>query len=100
MLDLKKHLPAIEEICRRYPVKRLSIFGSALTDRFGPKSDVDLIVEYDREKVVSWARAYFDLARDFEQYFRRPVDLMTDKPIRNSYLRRQVEQTKKLIYER
>jgi predicted nucleotidyltransferase len=33
--------------CRRAGVLRLFVFGSILTDRFGPGSDIDLLVETD-----------------------------------------------------
>jgi hypothetical protein len=34
-------------ICRKHGVARLSLFGSILTDRFGPASDIDVLVEYE-----------------------------------------------------
>lgn len=37
----------IAEACRRAGVLRLFVFGSILTDRFGPDSDIDLLVETD-----------------------------------------------------
>jgi len=99
MLNLKRHMPAIARICRKYPVKRLSIFGSALTPEFNRKSDIDLIVEYDRKRVKSWSDAYFDLIMELEEHFKRPVDMMTEGPIRNMYFRKEVEKTRKLVYE-
>ncbi|MBM3767317.1 MAG: nucleotidyltransferase family protein [Acidobacteria bacterium] len=36
----------IAEICKQYHVKRLSLFGSVLTDRFRPESDIDMLVEF------------------------------------------------------
>lgn len=36
----------LADICRRYAVQRLSLFGSILTDRFGPESDIDMVVEF------------------------------------------------------
>lgn len=36
------------EICRRYHIRRLSLFGSALRPDFRPDSDVDLLVEFDK----------------------------------------------------
>jgi predicted nucleotidyltransferase len=36
----------INEFCRRHGVQRLSLFGSALRDDFGPNSDVDVLVEF------------------------------------------------------
>lgn len=37
----------IEAFCRRYHIRRLSLFGSVLRDDFGPDSDVDVLVEFD-----------------------------------------------------
>jgi predicted nucleotidyltransferase len=37
----------IAGICRKHRVARLSLFGSILTDRFGPASDIDVLVEYE-----------------------------------------------------
>jgi predicted nucleotidyltransferase len=46
--------PAIEipqdlvaDLCRRYKVRQLALFGLALRDDFGPESDVDFLVEFD-----------------------------------------------------
>jgi len=38
---------AIAELCRTHRVVRLSLFGSILTDRFGPSSDIDMLVSFD-----------------------------------------------------
>lgn len=40
-------LEAIGNVCRRYGVRELAIFGSALRDEFGVESDVDFLVEFD-----------------------------------------------------
>ena len=37
----------IEDFCARNHIRRLSLFGSALTPRFGPESDIDVLVEFD-----------------------------------------------------
>ena len=34
-------------VCRRHRIARLSLFGSVLTDAFGPESDVDVLVEFE-----------------------------------------------------
>jgi len=36
----------LAEFCRRHGIGRLSLFGSALRDDFGPDSDVDVLVEF------------------------------------------------------
>jgi uncharacterized protein len=37
----------IAELCRKYHVRRHSLFGSVLSDDFGPESDVDVLVEFE-----------------------------------------------------
>ncbi len=38
---------ALASFCRRHHVRRLSLFGSVLRDDFGPRSDVDVLVEFE-----------------------------------------------------
>ena len=70
---------------RALGLKRLALFGSALTDRFGPDSDVDLLVEFKPGAV----RTLLDRGRiqmEFERLFGRRVDMtelrLVDHPIR------------------
>ena len=68
-------LDRLAEICRRYRIRRLALFGSVLRDDFGPESDVDLLVE-----VLPGARtglAFFALQDEFSQAIGRTVDLNT-----------------------
>ena len=37
----------IERFCKEHHIRRLSLFGSALRDDFGPQSDVDLLVDFE-----------------------------------------------------
>lgn len=45
--DLLPETSALAEFCRRHAIRRLALFGSALSDNFGPGSDVDLLVEFE-----------------------------------------------------
>jgi len=47
MIDIEKIKPEIERVCRRLPVKRLGLFGSALSQNFSQGSDVDVLVIFD-----------------------------------------------------
>lgn len=71
----------LAEICRRHGIRRLSLFGSVLRDDFGPDSDVDLLVEFEPDRVPG----YLGLAkveRDLQSLFgQRPIDLLTPKSI-------------------
>jgi len=88
----------IADLCRQYNVNRLFAFGSVLTDGFGEQSDVDLIVNFDNQKIKDHFTHYFDFKYSLEKVFNREVDLMEEQPIRNSYLRKNIENSKVLIY--
>ena len=40
----------LAEFCKRHRIARLSLFGSILTENFGPNSDIDVLVEFQPEK--------------------------------------------------
>ncbi len=52
----------IEALCRRYRVRRLDVFGSAIREDFDPsRSDVDFLVEFEADPDLNTFHAYMDL---------------------------------------
>lgn len=88
----------IRGLCRKHAVKELYLFGSSLRDDFGPHSDIDLAVVFSRDGVAGSFDQYFDFKTQLEQLLKRPVDLVCLPSVRNSVLRRELDQTKRLIY--
>ncbi|HET8522821.1 MAG TPA: nucleotidyltransferase domain-containing protein [Thermomicrobiales bacterium] len=75
MADIPLPLEAIRDICRRYHVRKFSLFGSALRDDFGSESDFDFLVEFE-----SGARIGFmelgAMEQELEALLGRHVDLV------------------------
>ena len=95
-LALDRH--AISAACRRYGVKRLVVFGSALTDRFDvTNSDVDFLVEF-RDDVVNRFDSYFGLKESLEALFGRPVDLVAPIALENPYFAASVAESGQEVY--
>jgi predicted nucleotidyltransferase len=86
------------ELCQRYGVKELYLFGSVLREDFGPQSDVDMAVVFSREGVAGSFDQYFDFKAELEQLLGRSVDLVCAGSVRNSVFRRELDETKRLIY--
>ena len=87
----------LQELCRRYGVKRLGIFGSAARGGAGPLSDVDLLVEFEKDAPTS----LFDMARlqeELSRLFGRKVDLATSAILENPYRRRAILKDLREIY--
>ena len=100
MIDIERIKPEIEQICRILPVKRLGLFGSAVTPDFLPDSDVDVLVVFDSDENIDFFDKYFELKERLEKVFKRQVDLVVDKQFRNPVFRDTVEKTRAVIYER
>lgn len=96
---LHTHKNAIISLCQRYHVKELSVFGSAARESdFTSKSDVDFLVEFDREKIRQPAKAYFGLLFGLEDLLQRDIDLAEAGTIKNPYVLKTVEKDRKLFY--
>ena len=67
---IKEKLPELQQT---YGVKRIGLFGSVSTGRFTGKSDVDLVIEFD--KPIGFA--FCDLVEDLENLLGRRVDVLT-----------------------
>ena len=42
---------ALAEFCQEHGITRLAVFGSALREDFGPESDIDLLVEFEPDRI-------------------------------------------------
>jgi uncharacterized protein len=69
-------LERITEICRRYQVRELSLFGSAVRGKMDPESDIDVLVEFDPEAKVGTLR-FAALNEELESVFGQRIDLVT-----------------------
>jgi len=100
MIDIEKIKPEIERVCRSLPVRRLGLFGSALSRNFSQGSDVDVLVIFDSGEDIDLFDKYFELKERLEEIFKREVDLVVDKKFRNPVLRESIDRTRTVIYER
>ncbi|MEK6798823.1 MAG: nucleotidyltransferase domain-containing protein [Planctomycetota bacterium] len=91
---------AIEELCRRFHVARLEVFGSAAEGRFDPaRSDVDFLIEFHPgQDLGPWLAHYFDFKDALERLLSRPVDLVMPKAMKNPYFIREVNRTRCILY--
>lgn len=98
MKEIDLNIEQIKKLCLKNRVKSLFVFGSVLTDRFNVDSDIDLIVEIDEKDPISYSDYYFNLKVQLESLFKRQIDLLESKSLKNPYLKEQIDKTKVLIY--
>ena len=89
------------ELCHQCGVKCLFAFGSVVSNQFDPeKSDLDFLVEMEEMPPLERGENLIGLWEALEALFARKVDLITNQPIKNPYLRDSIERSKLLIYDR
>ncbi len=90
-------LEAIRAYCEQRPIKRLSLFGSALRTDFGPDSDIDMLIEYAPEAKID-AYAILRQQADLCNLIGRPVDLGTPQTL-SPYIRQEVIESAEPLYD-
>jgi predicted nucleotidyltransferase len=96
---VERNLPALAELCRRFGVRRLDLFGSAATGHFDPvRSDLDFLVEFETPPAGGFRGPYFGLLEALETLFGRKVDLLTIPGLKNPYLRRQILSERRMLF--
>lgn len=87
------------QLCQRYDVQRLELFGSATRDDFDPQdSDLDFLVVFPDMDPVTYADAYFGLLSALHDLFERPVELVVLSAIKNPYFLQKINQDRMLLY--
>ena len=97
-LDIPKR--RLQALCRKYRIRKLSIFGSAARGEARPDSDVDLMVEFEPDEAPSlWD--FPEMQKDFSALFGgRRVDLVPPQVMANPHRRKSIARDLRVLYGR
>ena len=97
---IEQHRDAIADICRRFGVQRLEVFGSAAraTDFHPDTSDAEFLVEFAPGNGLPFLRRFFGLQDALSHLLGRPIDLVEPGAVRNPYIRASIDRARELIY--
>ena len=99
---ITERLPELTEIFKKYQVKKVYLFGSAVTDRFNEGSDVDFLIEplepKDEPDPVVRGEILWNLYFELEDLLHRKVDMVTKSNLTNKYFIRELDKTAVPIY--
>lgn len=85
----------IAEICQKYHIHRLALFGSVLRDDFRPGSDIDILIEFEPGRTPGFT--FIDIQDQLSVLLGRPVDLNTPQDL-SRYFRDRVLLEAEIIY--
>jgi predicted nucleotidyltransferase len=96
---IAQKLPQLVELCKKYRVERLYLFGSATTDSFNDESDFDFLYSFSKSvTLMEYADNFLDFADSLQALMGREIDLVGEKYMTNPYFISSVEQSKQLLY--
>lgn len=78
----------IAEFCRRHHIRKLSFFGSVISEHFTQESDVDVLVEFEPGRVVGLIRLA-GMELELSEIIGRKVDMRTPADL-SRYFREEV----------
>lgn len=95
---IQTHLSEIINALRSNQVKKAYLFGSACTENFTDKSDVDIVISFQENldpmtRGDLWWNVFFSL----EDILQRPIDLLTENSLENPYFKKELENTMQKI---
>lgn len=89
---------SLTAFCQENGIRRLAVFGSALRDDFGPDSDIDLLVEFEPDRIPGLLGvAGMELTLS-ELFAGQKVDLRTAEDL-SPYFRQEVLAKAEVQYE-
>jgi len=98
--DLENKIKELKELCSTLGVKRLHVFGSAVSGKIKEDSDIDFLISFDEKlSVEEYTDNYFALHYQLQKLFKRKIDLVTERTLSNPYFIESIEESKQLIYE-
>ena len=71
----------------RYRIRRIGIFGSAARDTMNERSDVDVVVELEKQDLFH----IIGIKQDLEEQLHRPVDIVSYREKMNAFLKRRID---------
>lgn len=90
-----------QDVLMKRKVKRIGLFGSYVKGEQGRKSDIDLVVEFDRSAFDANLTGYFDnfmnLSSYLEKLFGRKVDILSPVTIESIRIKKVAEEIKRSV---
>jgi len=97
---IEDNCEVLKELCTKYRIRRLEVFGSALTGKNfdAETSDLDFLVEFLPLKTGEYADTYFGLLEALESLFNRHIDLIMVRAVKNPYFLEAINKSRKVLY--
>ena len=84
-------------ICKKYYIKELSLFGSSIRDDFTKTSDIDILVSFDKDSKITLF-SIIELENEFSKLLGRDVDVVEKESLKNPIRKNKILSSREIIY--
>ena len=95
---IENHIENLKNLCDKYHVDKMYLFGSALNSSFNSKSDIDFLVKFKPIDIAIYFENYTDFKENLKRLFGREIDLVEEQTLKNPILINSIDKNKELIY--
>ena len=95
---IEKNIDALRQLCIRYEVKTMYLFGSAVQVTFNVESDIEILNNFKDIPFDRYTDNFFELHHALENLFQLKVDILTEPSLKNPFLIKSIEESKQLLY--
>lgn len=97
--SIANKMKMVEPLFQSHKIEKVYLFGSAITDDFSAKSDIDLLITFQKDlDPLEKGELWWSLHDSLRTFFNREIDLITEGSLQNPYFIEEVNNTKQLIY--
>lgn len=93
-----RNINLIKKLCKKLRVRTFSAFGSVTREDYREDSDIDFVVDFDVNDPFEYTDLYFQFKENLEDLLKRQIDLIEERGIKNHYFKKELDETKVLIY--
>ena len=87
----------LESICQKWNIVELAVFGSAIRSDFNEKSDVDILVKFEKTSEISLLDIV-EIKSELEDLFKRDVDILELQAVKNPFRRKNILSNIEVLY--
>ncbi|SFT41343.1 hypothetical protein SAMN04489724_0648 [Algoriphagus locisalis] len=89
---------ALIQLCEKFELERLYVFGSVLGHTFSEESDYDFLIKFKDIPFERYTDNYFALHEALESLLNRQIDLLTENSLSNKFFKDQITNSRLLLY--
>lgn len=95
---IENQMENLKNLCDKYHVDRMYLFGSALNSNFNSESDIDFLVKFKPIDLAKYFENYMDFKENLKMLLGREIDLVEEQALKNPILINSIDKNKELIY--